>query len=215
MQRCQCQINDSTLKGFVWSSMNCLSMFLFLKNGYFQLWFPYKSGLRISPTGKHLGIVRIKNGWLWKTSKFSTLLILSRLYGGSFEITLRDSFRHFCCNFKWLPIYREALLIHNGTHKSSLIKSTLYINTHLHSLFLIFVKKQSQGIIILMVIISLELTRVNPDRNIFSINVELISTFLIYRGLVHHHHQILNLDYNNTECNWTCNIMFSLIHWVN
>ena len=30
---------------------------------------------------------------------------------------------------------------------------------------------------ILMVIISLELTRVNPDRNIFSINVELTSTF--------------------------------------
>ena len=28
-----------------------------------------------------------------------------------------------------------------------------------------------------MVIISLELTRVNPDRNIFSINVELTSTF--------------------------------------
>ena len=40
--------------------------------------------------------------------------------------------------------------------------------------FLIFVKKQSQ-----------ELTRVNPDRNIFSINVELTSTFLLYRGLVH------------------------------
>ena len=30
-----------------------------------------------------------------------------------------------------------------------------------------------------MVIISLELTRVNPDRNIFSINVELTSTFLL------------------------------------
>ena len=50
------------------------------------------------------------------------------------------------------------------------------------SLFLIFVKKQSQ-----------ELTRVNPDRNIFSINVELTSTFLLYRGLVHHHHRILNV----------------------
>jgi len=35
---------------------------------------------------------------------------------------------------------------------------------------------------ILMVIISLELTRVNPDRNIFSINVELTSTFLLYRS---------------------------------
>ena len=43
-----------------------------------------------------------------------------------------------------------------------------------------------------MVIISLELTRVNPDRNIFSINVELTSTFLLYRGLVHHDHRILN-----------------------
>ena len=42
-----------------------------------------------------------------------------------------------------------------------------------------------------MVIISLELTRVNPNRNIFSINVELTSTFLLYRGLVHHHHRNL------------------------
>ena len=47
----------------------------------------------------------------------------------------------------------------------------------INSLFLIFVKKQSQ-----------ELTRVKPDRNIFSINVELTSTFLLHRGLVHHHH---------------------------
>jgi len=45
-----------------------------------------------------------------------------------------------------------------------------------------------------MVIISLELTRVNPDRNIFSINVELTSTFLLYRGLVLHHHRILKND---------------------
>ena len=51
-------------------------------------------------------------------------------------------------------------------------------------MFLIFVKKKQ----------SQELTRVNPDRNIFSINVELTSTFLLYRGLVHHHHRILNLS---------------------
>ena len=44
-----------------------------------------------------------------------------------------------------------------------------------------------------MVIISLELTRVNPDRNIFSVNVELTSTVLLYRGLVHQHHRILNI----------------------
>ena len=49
------------------------------------------------------------------------------------------------------------------------------------SLFLIFVKKQSQ-----------KLTRVNTDRNIFSINVELTYTFLL--GLVHHHHRILNVN---------------------
>ena len=42
---------------------------------------------------------------------------------------------------------------------------------------------------------SRELTRVKPDRNIFSINVELTSTFLLYRGLVHHHLWILNLIY--------------------
>ena len=34
---------------------------------------------------------------------------------------------------------------------------------------------------------SLELTRVNQDRKILSINVELTSTFLPYRGLVHHY----------------------------
>ena len=44
---------------------------------------------------------------------------------------------------------------------------------------------------ILMFILSLELTRVNLDRNIFSINVELTSFFL-NRGLVHHHRRILN-----------------------
>ena len=43
-----------------------------------------------------------------------------------------------------------------------------------------------------MVIISLGLTRVNPDRNKFSINVELTSTFLLYRGLVHHQYRILS-----------------------
>ena len=41
---------------------------------------------------------------------------------------------------------------------------------------------------------SKELKRVNPDRNIFSINVELTSTFLLYRGLVHHHHEILKVQ---------------------
>ena len=47
---------------------------------------------------------------------------------------------------------------------------------------LIWIQKQSQ-----------ELTRVNPDRNIFSINGTNIYVFLLYRGLVHHHHQILDL----------------------
>ena len=45
---------------------------------------------------------------------------------------------------------------------------------------------------ILLVIISLELTRVNPNRYIFSINGELTFNLLLYRGLVHHHHRILN-----------------------
>ena len=47
---------------------------------------------------------------------------------------------------------------------------------------------------------SQELTRVNPDRNIFSINVELTSTFLLYRGLVHHHHRILNNSHHTVQC---------------
>ena len=50
------------------------------------------------------------------------------------------------------------------------------------SLFKSFWQKQSQ-----------ELTSLNPDRNMFSINVELTSTFfLLNRGLVHHHHRVLN-----------------------
>ncbi len=47
-------------------------------------------------------------------------------------------------------------------------------------------------------LLSLELTRVNPDRNIFSINVELTSPFLLYRGLVRHHHRILKVK--NLKC---------------
>ena len=39
---------------------------------------------------------------------------------------------------------------------------------------------------------SQELTRGNPDRNIFSINVKLTSTFLLYIDLLHHHHWILD-----------------------
>ena len=39
----------------------------------------------------------------------------------------------------------------------------------------------------------------NPDRNIFSIGVELTSTFLHYRGLVHHHHRILNYETHDTS----------------
>jgi len=56
------------------------------------------------------------------------------------------------------------------------------LNYRYHFEVKIFVKKQSQ-----------ELTRVNPDQNIFSINVELTSTFLLYRGLVHHHHRVFKL----------------------
>jgi len=36
------------------------------------------------------------------------------------------------------------------------------------------------------------------DRNIFSINVELTSPFLLYRGLVRHHHRILKVK--NLKC---------------
>jgi len=46
----------------------------------------------------------------------------------------------------------------------------------------------------------LEIIKINLEKFcsvycIFSINVELTSTFLLYRGLVHHHHWILNLYY--------------------
>ena len=61
-------------------------------------------------------------------------------------------------------------------------------NQSVYFLVVLTIKKK---IIDLMVIISLELTRVNPDRNIFSINVELTCIFLLYRGLVNH--RILNL----------------------
>ena len=55
----------------------------------------------------------------------------------------------------------------------------------------------------LVVFISLELTRVIPDRNIFSINVELTSTFLLYTGLVHHHHRILKRHIQRDICSYT------------
>ena len=53
-----------------------------------------------------------------------------------------------------------------------------------------------------MVIISLEMTRLNPDRNIFSINAELTLTFLLDRGLVHYHHRI-SIHLKNQFCNIT------------
>ena len=43
-----------------------------------------------------------------------------------------------------------------------------------------------------MVIISLELMRVNTDRNVFSINVEHLFYLLCEVGLEHYQHQILN-----------------------
>ena len=71
--------------------------------------------------------------------------------------------------------------IHNGTMKAlSDQKCGRYCSSEPpckdgNVFVFIFVKKQSQ-----------ELTRVNPDRNIFSINVEQ----LLYRGLVYHDHRV-------------------------
>ena len=74
---------------------------------------------------------------------------------------------------------------------------------------------------ILMVIISLELTKVNPDRNIFSINVELTSPFFLYRGVVLHHHRILSFIYCVffkelwlvAVCQWRIRVPQSLVSW--
>ena len=62
--------------------------------------------------------------------------------------------------------------------------------------FLIFVTEKSQ-----------ELTRVTPDRNIFSKNVELTSTFLLYRGLVHHHHRNLKITFIFIYCRLSISTM--------
>ena len=51
--------------------------------------------------------------------------------------------------------------------------------------------QQFLKIFILMVIISLELTRVNPNRSIHFLNWELTSTLITLLGLILHHLQIL------------------------
>ena len=76
-----------------------------------------------------------------------------------------------------LYVFIFLLILARGGGEIERETPSLHYYFLLFCLFLIFVKKQSQ-----------ELTRVNPDRNIFSINVELTSTVLLYRGLVHHHH---------------------------
>ena len=72
----------------------------------------------------------------------------------------------------------------------------------------------------MMVIILFKLTMVNPDRNIFLINVELTSTFLLYKGFVHHHHRIGNIketqkQYQNKKYfyTWKMKIVFFCILW--
>ena len=76
------------------------------------------------------------------------------------------------------------------------LKDKIFILNNLFCLFVFlwFLRNLKKFLSIWMVIIYLERTRVNPDRNIFSINVELTSTFSLYWGLVHYHHRILKVD---------------------
>ena len=77
--------------------------------------------------------------------------------------------------------------LHIETRKSELVTKTQFLqikNKDYLIFFCLFIFLWFLTIFLflflsmLMVIISLELTRVNPDRNIFSINLELTSTFL-------------------------------------
>ena len=51
-------------------------MFIILKTGYFQVWFLYKSDLRISTAGKHNEISKTEHFYLTKTTVAATLLTI-------------------------------------------------------------------------------------------------------------------------------------------
>ena len=69
-------VHNGTLKAFVCSSMNLISMFTILKTDYFQLWFLEKKDLRISTAGKHkLELLELNTFKPRKTTTFSTLLV--------------------------------------------------------------------------------------------------------------------------------------------
>ena len=55
------QANLRTMIAMPLKSLNQISMFTILKNGYFQLWFLYKSVLRICTARKHNGMIKIKH----------------------------------------------------------------------------------------------------------------------------------------------------------
>ena len=61
-------------------------MFIILKTKYFQLWFLYKSDLRISTAEKLLGVIKIK--FKPKKRQYLPQFIVIFVYRGSPEITL-------------------------------------------------------------------------------------------------------------------------------
>ena len=74
--RVACSIYNGTLKYFIWSSINYISMFIILKTGDFQLWFLYWSNLRNLLQENNLEIIRTIHVFqAAKTTLSPTLLI--------------------------------------------------------------------------------------------------------------------------------------------
>ena len=72
--------------------LKMISMFTILKKNYFQMWCLYKSDLRISTVGKHIGNKNVEDYFKpRKTTTFSTLLIRWRLQGYCCKWALQSS----------------------------------------------------------------------------------------------------------------------------
>ena len=96
-------------------------------------------------------------------------------------------------NYNFLKTFFKKWIFANYLfHLIPFVDLTAYFKFFLNNLFCLFIFLWFLTSI-LMVIISLELTRVNLDRNIFLINCGTNIYFFLYKGLVHHHHRILDI----------------------
>ena len=135
---------NGTLKSFVWSSMNKISMFIISKTDHFQLWFLYLLALRTSHCRKtynnyqNLTLcnqeIRQYLPHYWSDKGFLGTVVnqaLSSLDGGSLKITLTVPFNH---NFSFVPGSKGTIMNQTITSfRAKFIFSGRFLKTTFYS----------------------------------------------------------------------------------